>query len=92
MGLMKEERGFHCFPRLGHSSGKGREQTPLLAVLQKVAGPQKACPGTPRARILIFLESPISSFGWRMAKLFLRDGPNHGAMKGTKVFRKPRHP
>lgn len=67
MGLMKEERGFHCFPRLGHSSGKGREQTPLLAVLQKVAGPQKACPGTPRARILIFskVPSPVLAGEWQ---------------------------
>lgn len=91
-GLMKEERGFHCFPRLGHSSGNGREQTPLLAVLQKVARPQKGCPGTPRVQILVFLKSPISNMGWRMAKLFLQGGPNHGAVKGTKVFRKPRHP
>ena len=88
MGLMKEGRGSSCFLKLGPSSENSIEQTPLLSALQSIAGPQVQSPETPIAQIFVSLQTPISKLGWRMVKLFLEGGPNHGPMKGTKVFRR----
>lgn len=89
MGLMKEERDSHCFPKLGSSSWNNREQTPLLDVLQRVAGPPMEYPETPTAQIFTRLPNPISKLGWRMATLLFKVAQTTlDPMKGTKVVRR----
>ena len=82
------ERGKRLPLLLEASSGNSRVQTLLLDVLQRVAVPQVDYPEAPTAHIFISLQNSISKFGWRMVKLLLEGGPNHGPMKGTEVFKR----